>query len=61
MKLLQSFLSWLEVKLDAWLTKVGEENRPIDHDYSGLPGEDPLVSRSDLIGDERGDWDDRYL
>ena len=52
---------WFGGKLEDWLQKVGEENRPIDHDYSGLPDEDPLIGRSDLIGDERGDWDDRYL
>ncbi len=52
MKLIQNILNWIGDKFIAWLTKVGEENRP--DDYDSFPEADHEISRSDLIGDERG-------
>lgn len=61
MTLTRTFFSWLGTKLDTWLSRVGEENRPINHGYDCLPDEDRHTHRSDLIGDEHGDWGDRHL
>lgn len=61
MNVFQKAMSWLGDKFEAWLDKVGKENRPEDHDYNAFPEDDPLIGRSDLVGDERSDWDDRHL
>ena len=61
MTFMRKFFSWLETKLDTWLSRVGEQNRPIEHEYDCLPDEGRHIQRSDLMGDEHGDWDDRHL
>jgi hypothetical protein len=61
MKIIYKLFAWLEVKFDDWFSHVGKENRPPDHEYDSSYDEEPLIRRSDLMGDERGDWDDRHL
>lgn len=60
MNIFKLLLKWIGDKLDAWLQKVGEENRPDDHDFDTLLDDDPLIRRSDLMPDERSDFDSRF-
>jgi hypothetical protein len=60
MNIFKPFLNWLGGKFDAWLKKVGKENRPDDHDYDRLFNDDSLIQRSDFTPDERGDFDNPF-
>jgi hypothetical protein len=60
MNIFKPFLNWLGGKFDSWLQKVGEENRPEEHDHDLLYDDDPLIRRSDFMPDERGDFDSRF-
>jgi hypothetical protein len=61
MKVVRKLFAWFEVRFNTWLSRVGEENRPPHHEYDSIHDDDPLIRHSDLVGDERGDWDDRHL
>jgi len=56
MTILQKVFSWLGAKFDAWLSKVGEENRPERHDFDHIPEDFQLFSDSDRIADEKGEF-----
>jgi hypothetical protein len=60
MNVFKLFFNWLGEKFGAWLQKVGEENRPIESDYDAPFDDEPMFSRSDLMPDERGDFDNRF-
>ncbi len=47
-------LNWVSTKVDAWLTKIGEENRPRPHQFDHLSDDIPLLTEHDRIGDEKG-------
>lgn len=47
-------LGWISTKVDAWLAKIGKENRPQPHQFDHLPEETALLTDRDRIGDEKG-------
>lgn len=53
MSLIDTLKEWMLRKFDSWLTKVGQENRPVPHDYDHLVEEPRIFTESDRIGEER--------
>lgn len=54
MQVYSKIKNWLVYKFEIFLTKVGEENQPIPHDYDHLVDESILFTESDKICDEKG-------
>jgi hypothetical protein len=54
MSVTRHLLRSVSARFSAWLSKIGEENRPQPHQYDHLPEETTLLSNRDRIGDEKG-------
>ncbi len=44
-------------KIDTWFRQIGDVNLPMPHDYDQFAEEQGLITYSDRIGDEKGDFD----
>ncbi len=54
MSIAKHLLRSISVRFNAWLTKVGEENRPYPHRFDHQSEEVPLLTDRDRMGDEKG-------